>query len=124
MPTILIKGGYLLDPDLPFERRDILVEDDLISEIAPNIDFPAGRVVDASNKVVLPGLISAHSHTYNRPVRGLTDSLPLDPWRLCMFHAYGLLDRLGQMTPRNLYLWSAIGAAEYLRTGTTSILEL
>ena len=92
MSTILIKKGYLLDPYLPFERSDILVEGDLISQVATNIDFKADTIIDASDKVIIPGLITAHTHTFGTPVRGLVDMIPTEPWLLySQKYALGLL---------------------------------
>ncbi|MFC2047363.1 amidohydrolase family protein, partial [Chloroflexota bacterium] len=119
MPSILIKDGYLLDPILSFEQRDILIQDDLINQVAPNIDFRADRIIDASDKVIMPGLISAHTHTFNTPLRGLTENLPLHPWLLSINSAYAVLPK----SPRDLYLWNAIGACGLLRSGTTSLME-
>ncbi|MFC1979458.1 hypothetical protein ACFLVS_01080 [Chloroflexota bacterium] len=76
--TTLIKNDYLLDPYLPFEKRDILIEDDLITQVASNIDFRADTIINTSDKVILPGLIHAHTHTFGLPIRGLTGNLPLD----------------------------------------------
>jgi cytosine/adenosine deaminase-related metal-dependent hydrolase len=118
MSTTLIKKGYLLDPHLPFERMDILIEDELITRVAPDMGFQADTVINALDKVVLPGLVNAHTHTYNVLARGLTDNLPLEPWLL---YIYSVL--AGKMSPREQYVWNTIGAIELLKTGATSLLE-
>ena len=118
MTTTLIKKGYLLDPCLPFERGDILIKNDLIAQVAPDIDFPADTIINASNKVILPGLISAHTHSFMTWLRGLTDNLPLDSWLLYIGYVMG-----ERMSLREQYVWSAIGALELLKNGTTSLVE-
>ncbi len=118
MVTTLIKGGYILDPSLPLSRQDILIQDDLIAKVASDIDIQADCVINASGKVVMPGLISAHSHTSTVLFRGLTDNLPGDPWLL--YHHYA---GMGRLSFRDLYVAGAIGAIELLKTGTTSIIE-
>lgn len=119
MSSILIRKGYILDPVLPFEQQDILIENDVITRVELNIDFRADTVINASDKVILPGFTSAHTHTWNTPIRGLTEQLPLNPWLLYIRHAYRKLGK----NPRDLYLWNAIGAASLLKAGTTSLLE-
>ena len=119
MSNILIKKGYILDPVLPFEQQDILIENDVIIRVAPNIDFQADTVINASDKVILPGFISGHTHTWCTPIRGLSEKLPLNPWLLYIRHAFKILGK----NPRDLYLWNTIGAASLLKAGTTSILE-
>ncbi len=118
MTTTVIKKGHLLDPRLPFEQGDILIEDDLITQVAPSIDFRADVVIDASDRVVLPGLTSAHTHAFSLPVRGLIDNLPLEPW-----HLYNKYAGMGKLSIRDLYVSCAICAIEFLKTGTTSLVE-
>jgi 5-methylthioadenosine/S-adenosylhomocysteine deaminase len=117
MASILIKKGYLLDPALAFEVKDILIEDTLITRIESNIDFQADKVINAQNKVIMPGLISAHTHLFTQKIKGLTDNLLLEPWLL---YAFGVT---GMPSPRDLYVWNSIGAIELLKTGTTALFE-
>ena len=52
--TTLIKNGYLLDPHLPFEQSDVLIENETIAQVAHAIDFPADMVINAQDKVIMP----------------------------------------------------------------------
>ncbi len=127
MSTILIKKGYLLDPDLPFEQNDILIKGDLLSQVANRIDFDADIIIDASDKVIIPGLISANSHAFATPARGLVDRIPTEPWLLySQRDALGLIysHRDSKASLRDLYVWCAITAIELLKTGTTSIIDM
>ncbi|HSW68209.1 MAG TPA: hypothetical protein VLH16_06490, partial [Bacteroidales bacterium] len=42
--------------------------------------YCAAEVVDASRKIMLPGLINAHTHSPLTIFRGLADDLALDDW--------------------------------------------
>ncbi len=63
MSTVLIKNGYVVDPDTKFEgRADILVRDGLIEKVAPSVHEEADRVLDAEGLTVMPGLVDLHVH--------------------------------------------------------------
>lgn len=60
---LLIKNGRVLDPANNRDGKyDILVENDLISRVASEINEEADRVIDAKNCYVMPGLIDLHVH--------------------------------------------------------------
>ena len=76
MNSILIRGGLVTD-DRSSEIADILIEDGLISKVAPHIDAKADKVIDATGLAVMPGMIDAHTH-YHLVSRGTVtcDSFP------------------------------------------------
>ena len=49
-----------------FAQADVLIEDGKIREVRPNIAVSgdAAAVIDASNRIVIPGFIDTHSHSY------------------------------------------------------------
>src|SRR5262249_27260275 len=60
---LLIKNGRIIDgTGSPWYRGDLAVRGDTIARIAPKIDAPAARVIDAAGKVVAPGFIDLHTH--------------------------------------------------------------
>jgi len=63
---LVIKGGDLLDPALKLRgKRDIGIRTGKIEAIEADIPAArANRVLDASGKLVLPGLIDLHAHVY------------------------------------------------------------
>lgn len=61
----LIKNATLLDmvDDVPNIRKtDILIEDNKIAKIEENIEDDQAQVIDAKEKVVMPGLVNTHTH--------------------------------------------------------------
>jgi N-acyl-D-amino-acid deacylase len=62
--SLLIRGGMLIDGSgAPREQADVAIEGDRIAAIAPRLDGPAARIIDAAGHVVAPGFIDAHSHS-------------------------------------------------------------
>jgi dihydroorotase/N-acyl-D-amino-acid deacylase len=60
---LVIKNGRIIDgTGSPWYRGDVAVRGDAIARIAPRIDAPATRVVDAGGKVIAPGFIDIHTH--------------------------------------------------------------
>ena len=61
---LLIKGGRVIDPSQNIDGiHDLLVENGVVSGIAPHIDAPEhAEVIDAAGMVVAPGFIDVHCH--------------------------------------------------------------
>src|SRR5258707_2849482 len=73
MPTILIRNGTVVTPERSV-AADILVDGEKIRDIAPSLPADAaGRVIDASGMLLLPGGIDAHTHL-DMPFGGTTSS--------------------------------------------------
>ena len=65
-PVLIIKGGTLVDvlKGQPVDNVAIVVEGKTIKEVITDQSKPrpAGQVIDATGKTILPGLIDAHVH--------------------------------------------------------------
>uniref|UniRef100_A0A1I7Z9C1 dihydropyrimidinase n=1 Tax=Steinernema glaseri TaxID=37863 RepID=A0A1I7Z9C1_9BILA len=64
MPGILIKNGTVVNDDAKFVA-DVLIQDGIIVDVRPNIsaqDYPNVRVLDATDRLVIPGGIDPHTH--------------------------------------------------------------
>src|SRR5688500_19440684 len=60
MKTVIRNGRVVTAVD--DYNADILVEDGKVSMIAKSIDIEADKVIDASNRLVIPGGIDPHTH--------------------------------------------------------------
>lgn len=59
---ILIIGGKVVNEDCSI-ISDVYIENGKIVEVGPNLPVPAGvRVINATNKLVIPGGIDTHTH--------------------------------------------------------------
>lgn len=60
---MLIKNGRLVDPANNLDETcDILVENSKIFKVAKNIKIDADNTIDATGKIVIPGLVDMHVH--------------------------------------------------------------
>src|SRR5207247_3296123 len=81
---ILLRGGVVLtlDPQVgDFAQADVLIEDGKIREVRPNIavSADAAAVVDATNRIVIPGFIDTHHHFYQGILRNILSNGLLNP---------------------------------------------
>ncbi len=118
--SILIKNGTVITQDL--ERKiinsDIYIEDNFITEIGRNISHEAEYVIDATGKIVMPGLINTHTHVGMSMFRGAIEDLRLDKFLEKTFS----LD--AKRSEKDIYYSALLSMAEMIRTGTTSFLDL
>lgn len=116
-PTVVPMTGRA---DL-IEEGAVVVEDGAIVRVADAPVDPADwadhEVLDCAGRVVLPGLVNAHTHLYQVLLRSVWEDLPLMPWLEKVYAAADV------MTPRDCYLGSLLGAAENVMSGATTVLE-
>ena len=67
---LIIKGGRVIDPSLRLDAvRDVAITGGRIAAIEADIADDAAEVIDATGRVVVPGLIDLHTH-YARDEEG------------------------------------------------------
>lgn len=98
----------------------LVVADGRIAELVPRGGKPSGAVAatfDASEHVVLPGLINAHHHFYQTLTRACPAALdkPLFPWLEALYPIWAGL------TPEAHRLASRLAMAELLLSGATTV---
>jgi len=60
---LLIKNGHIVDPANNLDGvMDILIENNKIAKVAKNISKPTEKIIDAQDKIVMPGLVDMHVH--------------------------------------------------------------
>jgi 5-methylthioadenosine/S-adenosylhomocysteine deaminase len=116
--SCVIRGGRVLD-GAELVRADVLVEDDRIAAVGPAVAAPpSARVIDASARLVLPGLINAHTHAASHLARGRAGNWTLED---LLVHAPA---NYAFRSPDDEYLSAALGAIEMLKTGCTAAYDL
>ncbi len=120
MTRLLIRNALIATPDRLLQDQSILIEDGLIKKIGRLEDIKA-KVIDARGKVVLPGLINAHTHFYSTFARGLTKVKPSRDFQEILSNLWWRLDR--KLTPEDCYYSALIAGMEAIRHGTTTIFD-
>ena len=64
MGSILIRGGHLVDPSQSIDKKtDLLIMDGKVEAVGDQVAGTEGiQEIDASGKIVTPGLIDVHVH--------------------------------------------------------------
>jgi cytosine/adenosine deaminase-related metal-dependent hydrolase len=119
---LLIRGGQVYDHDGDVHHppvADILIEDGRIAAVGPNLTTDGEPdIIEASGRLVVPGLINAHYHSHDTLCRGLFEELPLEMWLL-----YTL--PMGQnRSKEEVRARTLVGALESLRCGITTVQDM
>ncbi|MFF3985215.1 amidohydrolase family protein [Streptomyces sp. NPDC001797] len=117
----LIKGGtvYSVDPDIgELPRGDVLVEDDTITAVAEHIPATDAHIIDATDRIVLPGLIDTHRHLWQAALRQLAAD-----WTLGQYIDHMLLELGPRFSPDDVYVAELLGAMEAIDAGVTTVMD-
>ena len=123
MIRTLIKGGTVItmEPgDNGATALDILVEDGRIAAIGDvdRIDGAVGGadIIDATDRIVLPGLIDSHVHTWQTGLRGIAGDWTVPQYMRAMHRGLATYFR-----PEDIYIANLIGALSKLDAGITTL---
>lgn len=83
-------------------------------------DYTAAHMVDCGGKVLMPGLVNAHTHVPMTLLRGLADDLRLDVWLM----GYMMPVEREFVSREFVYLGTSIACAEMIRSGTTTFADM
>ena len=101
------------------KKQNIEITDDRITGIDVSGDTASDTVIDAAGKLLMPGLINAHTHVAMTLFRGAADDMKLQDW--LFKRIFPMEDKLDEHI---VYVSSLLGMAEMLRRGTTSIIDM
>src|SRR5262249_46469769 len=79
---ILLKGGVVLTLDRQvgdFAPGHVLIEDGKIREVRPTIAAGDAVVIDAGGRILIPGFVDTHVHSYQGLLRSLLPNGLVDP---------------------------------------------
>lgn len=102
------------------EKTSIFISGNIIVSIgeAPE-GFVADETIDGTDRLVIPGLINAHTHSYMSVFRNVADDLSFMDW------LFGTIDPLeGKLTNEDAYWGAKLAIMEMMRCGTTTFSDM
>lgn len=124
---IILTNAILLTMDSNltiYEPGAIAIRDDLI--LAAGLEeeicqkFKSNQSIDCQGKVLMPGLINAHTHAAMTLLRGLADDLRLDVWLM----GYMMPVERQFVSPDFVRLGTMLACAEMIRSGVTCFADM
>ena len=111
-----------MDPQFTIHRGgSVAVRGDSIVAVGPDADgFQAAETIDCRGRVVMPGLVNAHTHVPMTLLRGLADDLRLDVWLM----GYVMPVERAFVSPDFVRLGTSLGCAEMIRSGVTCFADM
>lgn len=115
-PELLYSNGRFVS------NAGLLVSDDgKVRQTPEKLDSSSIRIVELPGKALLPGFVNAHSHSFQRLIRGKSESRAVSDdfwsWRGRMYHAANQLD------PQDVYDAARMAFLEMILAGTTTVGE-
>src|SRR4051812_24972001 len=99
----------------------VAVTGDSIAAVGPEAEaYRGAETVDCGGRVVMPGLVNAHTHVTMTLLRGLADDLRLDVWLM----GYMMPVERAFVSPDFVRLGTGLGCAEMIRSGITCFADM
>lgn len=124
---VLFTNAHILTMDEDFtqyRRGALAVMGDSILAVGPEEEikaqYDAPQVVDCGGKILMPGLVNAHTHVPMTLMRGLADDLRLDVWLL----GYMWPVEREFVSPEFCRLGTLIACAEFIKSGVTAFADM
>jgi 5-methylthioadenosine/S-adenosylhomocysteine deaminase len=81
--------------------------------------FLPDRIIDGKHKLVMPGLVNAHTHCAMTILRNFADDLALEEW---LFKK--VFPAEAKLNPDDVYWGTMLGIAEMIKSGTTAFADM
>jgi 5-methylthioadenosine/S-adenosylhomocysteine deaminase len=124
---ILLTNALILTMDEEmhqFEPGALAVQGEIILAVGPEADVrqdcSAAQVIDCGGRVLMPGLVNAHTHVPMTLMRGLADDLRLDVW----LQGFVWPVEREFVSPDFVRLGTQLACAELIRTGVTCFADM
>ncbi|MBK17856.1 MAG: hypothetical protein CMM52_03325 [Rhodospirillaceae bacterium] len=124
-PLTCLSGGQILTfdgSDRVLDPGEMWIDGDQIIAVGapgrfnPPTDRPVSRM-DTTGRIICPGFVNAHTHSYSAILKGTVEKNPLDIYMLSVIAAGTA------MSPRETYISAKLDALSMLRVGVTSLID-
>ncbi|MEA3459744.1 MAG: amidohydrolase, partial [Chloroflexota bacterium] len=124
---LILSGGTVITMDDQreiFSEGAVVVKGGSIVAVGPVVDltekYEAEETLDCTGRVIVPGLVNAHTHVPMSLLRGLADDLRLEVW----LHGYMLPVERKFVSPEFCYWGTLLSCAEMIRSGVTCFADM
>ncbi len=124
---LLLINAIVLTMDEDFNQYEpgaVAIQNDSILEVGPEAylrgEYESKETIDCGGKVLMPGLVNAHTHVPMTLLRGLADDLRLDVWLL----GYMMPVEREFVSPEFVRLGTSIACVELIRSGVTCFADM
>ena len=121
MRKILIQGGTVISMEpgrVAGLIENILIENEQISDVGDINPTDDMEVIDATDCIVLPGLIDSHVHTWQTGLRGIAGDWTVPQYMRAMHRGLATF-----FQPEDIYIANLIGALSKLDAGITTLVD-
>jgi len=121
MTKTLIKGAMVvtMEPDLgDLVPGDVLIDGDRIVAIGRNLEVGDAQVIDGTHRIVAPGFINAHLHTWQAALKGIAAN-----WTLLEYFKWVHRGLATQFRPEDIEIATLFGALTQIDAGTTTLVD-
>jgi 5-methylthioadenosine/S-adenosylhomocysteine deaminase len=107
-----------------YRQGALAVKNNQIAAVGPENEvkklFTSAEIIDCGGKVLMPGLVNAHTHVPMTLLRGIADDLRLDVWLM----GYMMPVEREFVSPDFVRLGTLLGCAEMIRSGVTTFADM
>ncbi len=119
---VVLRNGTLLTMDgghRILRNADVLVVGERIAEVGPKLTVPDGSTeIDATDGIVMPGMIDTHRHMWQTAMRGYGADWTLTQYFVWYYLQWGKIWR-----PEDIYSGNLLSAIEALDAGVTTTVD-
>jgi cytosine/adenosine deaminase-related metal-dependent hydrolase len=119
---VVLRGGTVLPMtggNDVLAATDVLVVDDRIAAVGAGLEVPAGTAeIDATDGIVMPGMIDTHRHMWQTAMRAYGADWTLTQYFVWYYLEYGKLFR-----PEDIHAGNVLAAVEAIDAGVTTVVD-
>ena len=119
---ILIKNAHIVSMDDQIgdlSSGDVLIDDDAIVAVGVGLECPAGtEIIDANDKILIPGLVNAHLHVWQTVLRGIAVDWTMSDYMKGIHAGLATIFR-----PNDIHISTLVGALNQIDCGTTTVVD-
>ena len=118
---IILKAATIVSMDEgvgDFDGADILIDGNVIAAIGPELAAGDAEVVDMRGRILIPGFVNAHMHTWQTGLRGVAAN-----WTLLEYFSWMHAGLATKFLPDDIYIATLVGSLNQINSGTTTLVD-